>query len=215
MSPYWSRSSTYARPKNRYFESSYLQMAPRVYSDDEDAPPRRPKRVAVPSAKAHVAANAAPSHIQTPITVTDFDEDDSDIESLHSKTRRLMKGKKRARAAADGNSEGAELEPDSLLNEALPSATINPPQAPAIVDDELDADGFLKDVQVMDIDEPKKSRQEQRSRDINKIFSAPYSGDKGKKYRHCVLCSKKTKKPVAFVNEITTMRHHMDTLHRD
>lgn len=78
-------------------------MGLRVDSDDENVPPRRPKRVAVPSAKvisadntadlelhshrkAHVAANAAPSgsHI--------FDEDDSDIESLHSKTRRLTKG---------------------------------------------------------------------------------------------------------------------------
>jgi hypothetical protein len=84
-------------------------MAPHIYSDDEDTPPRRPKRVAVPSAKvisadniadlelhshrkAHVTTNAVASHIQTPITVTAFDEDDSDIESLHSKTKQLTKG---------------------------------------------------------------------------------------------------------------------------
>ncbi|KAG2752434.1 hypothetical protein P692DRAFT_201863183 [Suillus brevipes Sb2] len=198
-------------------------MAPHIYSDDEDTPPRRPKRVAVPSAKvisadniadlelhshrkAHVTTNAVASHIQTPITVTAFDEDDSDIESLHSKTKQLTKGKKRAHSAANGNSEGAELELDSLLNEVPPSATINPPQAPTIsVDDELDADRFLKDMQVMDINEPKKSCQEQRSCNINNFFSPPYSDNKGK--------NKKMKKPVAFVNEITTMRHHMDTLH--
>ncbi|KAG2145457.1 uncharacterized protein EDB93DRAFT_1104707 [Suillus bovinus] len=170
-----------------------------------------------PPRKAHGTANAAPSHIQTPTTVTASNEDDSDIDPLHSKPRRLTKGKKHAHVAANGNSElsaGAELEPDSLLNEAGPSATINPPQAPAIIDDERDADRFLKDVQVMDIDEPEKSRQEQQSRDINKKISAPYSDNKGKKYRHCVLCSKKTKKPVAFVNEVTTMRCHMEALHQ-
>ncbi|KAG2151179.1 uncharacterized protein EDB93DRAFT_1103143 [Suillus bovinus] len=166
--------------------------------------------------KAHSATNAAPSHIQTPTTVTASNEDDSDIDLLHSKPRRLTKGKKCARAAANSNSElsaGAELEPDSLLNEAGPSATINPPQAPAIVDNERDANGFLKDMQVMDIDEPKKSHQEQRSRDTNKKISAPYSDDKGKKYHHCMLCSKKTKKPVAFVNEVMTMHRHMEALH--
>jgi hypothetical protein len=63
---------------------------------------------------------------------------------------------------------------------------VNPPQAPTIsVDDELDADRFLKDMQVMDINEPKKSCQEQRSCNINNFFSPPYSDNKGKKYCHC------------------------------
>ncbi|KIK31547.1 hypothetical protein CY34DRAFT_36941, partial [Suillus luteus UH-Slu-Lm8-n1] len=61
--------------------------------------------------------------------------------------------------------------------------------------DEVDADGFLKDVQVMSIDEASENpRQEQRSRDIT---------------------NKKMKKPIAFVNEVTTMRRHMDASHRN
>jgi hypothetical protein len=40
--------------------------------------------------------------------------------------------------------------------------------------DPVDADGLLEDIDVMDIDEPLKSRREQRSRDIDALFSAPY-----------------------------------------
>jgi hypothetical protein len=55
-------------------------------------------------------------------------------------------------------------------------------------DNDVDADGFLKDVQVMDIDGPEKLHQEQRSRDINHFFSTPYTADTGKKHRNCELC---------------------------
>lgn len=53
--------------------------------------------------------------------------------------------------------------------------------------DSVDADGFLRDIEVMDIDESSKPRREQRSRDIDALFSAPYLKD-GKKYRDCLAC---------------------------
>ncbi|KAG1882697.1 hypothetical protein F4604DRAFT_1678205 [Suillus subluteus] len=130
-------------------------------------------------------------------------------------TQTAHKGKKCA-CADDGNNElsvGAGSEPDALLNEVGTSTTINAPAATA--NNELDTDRFLKDMQVMDIDEPEKLCQEQQGHNINKKISAPYCDDKGKKHCHCVLCSKKVKKPVAFVNEVMTMHHHMDALHWD
>ena len=53
--------------------------------------------------------------------------------------------------------------------------------------DPVDADGILEDIDVMDIDEPSKPRREQRSRDIDALFSAPYLKD-NKKYRDCHAC---------------------------
>jgi hypothetical protein len=51
----------------------------------------------------------------------------------------------------------------------------------------VDADGFLEDIDVMDINEPSKPRREERSRDIDALFSAPYLKDR-KKYRDCHAC---------------------------
>lgn len=49
-----------------------------------------------------------------------------------------------------------------------------PPDEPDIphvhADDDVDAEGFLKDIEVMDINEPEKPRQEHHSKDINNFF---------------------------------------------
>lgn len=82
--------------------------APHIYSDHDEAPAsaQRPKWVVMPSAKvisadntadlklhshrkAHGAANAVP---QVPAPITNFDEDESDLELIRSKPRRLTKG---------------------------------------------------------------------------------------------------------------------------
>ena len=48
--------------------------------------------------------------------------------------------------------------------------------------------GFLKDIDVMDINAPVKPRRENRSRDIDHFFSEVYtSGDK--RFRDCKKCS--------------------------
>ncbi|KAG0705535.1 hypothetical protein DFH29DRAFT_996849 [Suillus ampliporus] len=151
------------------------------------------KRVAVPSVKVICADNAADrelaSHsITSPtssrshkVTIVEVDDNDNDIEltgSTHKK--RLMKGKKRAYSP----------DPPECVNEtehdASPS-TVNALHATSSANqsDEVDADGFLKDVQVVSINEASENpHQEQRSRDITKFFSEPYT-DKGKKHRNC------------------------------
>ena len=49
-------------------------------------------------------------------------------------------------------------------------------------------DGLLKDIDVIDIDEPIKASCESRSRDIDVFFSVPYPRD-GKKVRDCNACT--------------------------
>ncbi|KAG2128903.1 uncharacterized protein EDB93DRAFT_1108892 [Suillus bovinus] len=126
-----------------------------VYSDHDQTPAsvQHPKWVVMPSAKvisadntadlklhshrkAHGAANAVP---QVPTPITNFDEDESDLKLICSKPRWLTKG----------------AEPDAVLNEVGPSTTIsNAPQV-APTSNNLDADSFLKDLEIMDINEPK------------------------------------------------------------
>lgn len=79
--------------------------------------------------------------------------------------------------------------------------------------DSVDAEGFLTDIEVMGIDEPSKPRREQRSHDIDALFSVPYLKD-GKKYRDCHACSKSHKCQVPFMNEVTTLRRHQEAAHR-
>ncbi|KAG1750510.1 uncharacterized protein EDB91DRAFT_1078530 [Suillus paluster] len=92
------------------------------------------------------------------VTIVEVDDDNNDIEltgSTHKK--RLMKGKKRA-YSPDPPEHANETEHD-----ASPS-TVNAPHATSSANhsDEVDADGFLKDVQVMSIDEASENpRQEQ------------------------------------------------------
>ncbi|KAG1725870.1 uncharacterized protein EDB91DRAFT_1086949 [Suillus paluster] len=83
------------------------------------------------------------------VTVVEVDDNDNDIELMGSThKKRLMKGKKRAYSP----------DPPECTNEtehdASPS-TVNAPHATSSANhsDEVDADGFLKDVQVMSIDE--------------------------------------------------------------
>ncbi|KAG1731054.1 uncharacterized protein EDB91DRAFT_1085179 [Suillus paluster] len=144
------------------------------YSDGEEAP-RHPKCVPVPSAKvvsadntaelelpshrnAHNASRTASaalrpsSHTQTPITEFERDDHESNGEL---NLKRLSKGKKCARTPKDDNESPPPDEPD------IPHVR---------ADDDVDAEGFLKDIKVMDIDEPEKPRQEHRSKDINNFF---------------------------------------------
>lgn len=53
---------------------------------------------------------------------------------------------------------------------------------------ETGSDGLLKDIELIDIDEPTKPTRRSRSLDIEHFFSAPYEKN-GKKYRDCNLCT--------------------------
>ncbi|KIM53775.1 hypothetical protein SCLCIDRAFT_31646 [Scleroderma citrinum Foug A] len=75
--------------------------------------------------------------------------------------------------------------------------------------DEEGPDNLLKEIHVIDIDEPIKVLCESRSRDIDAFFSAPYPKD-GKK----LLPRKSKKKSVPIVNEVTTLQHHQEALHK-
>ena len=55
--------------------------------------------------------------------------------------------------------------------------------------EETGPDGILKDIEVLEIDEPIKVSCEARSRDINALFSPPYSTKDGKKVRDCSACT--------------------------
>jgi len=89
-------------------------MVPHVYSDGEEAPLKRPKRVVVPSAKVISADNAAdqelPSHRRAHnashaanlptslgsarVTITEVDDEDNEIALISSskQAKRLIKG---------------------------------------------------------------------------------------------------------------------------
>ncbi|KAG6372380.1 hypothetical protein JVT61DRAFT_7835 [Boletus reticuloceps] len=80
---------------------------------------------------------------------------------------------------------------------------------------ETGPDGLLKDITVVDVDEPgpvKKSRAD-RSQDIDTFFSPSFIKD-GKKYRNCTPCTKLQKRPVSFVNEATTLQWHQQATHK-
>ncbi|KAG9312540.1 hypothetical protein JVU11DRAFT_6935 [Chiua virens] len=75
------------------------------------------------------------------------------------------------------------------------------------------SDSLLKDIELIDVDQPIKPTRRDRSLDINQFFSAPYETD-GKKHRDCLICSKLHKKSVHIINEVTTLRCHMEACHR-
>ncbi|KAG1781343.1 hypothetical protein EV702DRAFT_1193527 [Suillus placidus] len=213
-------------------------MVPQVYSDGEEAPTRHPKHVPVPSAKVVSADNTAelelPSHRNAHnasctasaalrpsgcLNLKQLRKGKKCVCTLEDDNKSLppdkpdilneaTTGKKKCvRIPKDDNKSPPPDEPD-ILNEA--GSSINAPHHTAQVhaDDDVDAEGFLKDIEVMDIDEPEKPHQEHCSKDINDFFSAPYASDSehGKKYCKCELCRKKMKKVVALVNKVTTMR---------
>ena len=64
----------------------------------------------------------------------------------------------------------------------------------AIAVDQLDGSSFLRDIEVMNINDSESqlaSGRERHTRDVNNFFSQPYVKDDGslKKYCSCNLCS--------------------------
>ncbi|KAG9309288.1 hypothetical protein JVU11DRAFT_10774 [Chiua virens] len=58
--------------------------------------------------------------------------------------------------------------------------------------DATGSDGLLKDVQVIDVDEPTKRGQAEHTQDIDAHFSTPYLNSDNKKVRDCNTCSSKS-----------------------
>ncbi|KAG1798855.1 uncharacterized protein HD556DRAFT_1439910 [Suillus plorans] len=174
-------------------------MAPHINSPTSDveieqAPrPTCPKRASAPTAKVLSADNAA------------------DLElSSHRKAHEAVAAKCKALVIDD---DEPSAPPDQatkkcvhkcMLDEFVPdndntSATASPVKrankhiqkcmtdALASVD-VIDAEGFLEDIEVLDIDELVKPRREQCSCDIDVLFSASYLKD-GKRYRDCDACT--------------------------
>ena len=95
------------------------------------------------------------------------------------------------------------------------------------------SDGLLKDIQVIDVDEPTKRGRAERTQDIDAHFSAPYLNSDNKKVRDCNTCrcvtfslhyqtfinrlctSKQLKKRVAIVDQTTTLRRHQQAAHEE
>ncbi|KAG8215719.1 hypothetical protein J3R82DRAFT_7611 [Butyriboletus roseoflavus] len=74
-------------------------------------------------------------------------------------------------------------------------------------------DSLLKDVQVIDVDEPTKRGQAKCTQDIDAHFSTPYLNLDNKKVWDCNTCSKQLKKCVAIVDQTTTLRRHQQAAH--
>ena len=71
-----------------------------------------------------------------------------------------------------------------------PTATITPVQNSAPVSyepKETSSDGLLRDIELIDLDEPIKPTRRSCSLDIDHFFSASYEKN-GKKYRDCLTC---------------------------
>ncbi|KAG2030879.1 hypothetical protein BDR03DRAFT_986775 [Suillus americanus] len=204
-----------------------------INSDTEEAPAPRPKRVAVPSAKVISADNAADqellshqiAHIANRAAVTldptDLDRVDNDkikLVSPHT-NKQLIKGQKQVAQSPDAKDVDFAQPPASDKDkEEDPLMSMTPPKkwqkkVPLPNADSVNAEGFLTDIKVVGIDKPSKPRQEQRSRNIDALFSVPYLKD-SKKYRDCHACSKSHKCQVPFVNEVTTLRQHQEAAHQ-
>ncbi|OJA10009.1 hypothetical protein AZE42_13011, partial [Rhizopogon vesiculosus] len=140
------------------------------------------------------------------------DANNSEIELISSHSnKRLIKGRNRA-GSPDAEDFERDDDEDTPVSKKQPKKHHKKDQHVANAD-LVDADGFLQDIEVMDINKSSKLRREQRSRDIDALFSAPYLKD-GKKYRDCHACSKSHKCAVSFVNEVTTLRRHQEAAHR-
>ncbi|TFY77607.1 hypothetical protein EWM64_g6405 [Hericium alpestre] len=85
--------------------------------------------------------------------------------------------------------------------------------------DELDSDGLLKDIELLDTDVKSSCiSNEQRCHDITEFFDPPFEKEKVadnkkiKKFRSCKICRRK-KQPQILVNEATTLRRHLEAKH--
>ena len=77
--------------------------------------------------------------------------------------------------------------PTSRSNNNYPAQTSKTPSLANEIE-ETGPDGILKDIEVVDINEPIKVSCEACSRDVNGLFSAPYIKD-GKKVQDCDACT--------------------------
>ncbi|KAG1884165.1 hypothetical protein F4604DRAFT_1677299 [Suillus subluteus] len=142
--------------------------------------------------------------LDPPITIDADSTNEDEIQLEGPRTnKRLIKGRKPvAQSAQSSDVEDADLAQSAAPDEdededkdededSLPS--MKPPKKwqkkaqPLPNADSVDAEGFLTDIEVMDVDEPLKPQREQCSRDIDTLFSAPYLKD-SKKFRDCHAC---------------------------
>ncbi|KIL64406.1 hypothetical protein M378DRAFT_106049 [Amanita muscaria Koide BX008] len=117
--------------------------------------------------------------------------------------------RKRSRAVLSDNEDTLPPPPDPSIGSNLWPRNRSNEKTPVIDLDQVDEARFLKD-----IPDTEKPRYEDRIRDITTFFTAPLQTEAGKKYRNCNECTKKQKKPVSFVNEVTTLRRHMEAAHK-
>ncbi|KAI6107722.1 hypothetical protein EV401DRAFT_1891919 [Pisolithus croceorrhizus] len=163
----------------------------------------RPRRVPAPSSRITCADNAAelalPSHRQA-----------------QAATRTIQIITKRKATTSTGNDR-------DVSDFCLQDDTLTPSYSHSSVPDDISLeptctgpDGLLQDIRVVDLDEtegPPKQRRVERSQDIDAFFSPAFMRE-GKKYRHCTACSQAECKQVSFVNEVSTLRHHMQAVHK-
>ncbi|KAG2041324.1 hypothetical protein BDR03DRAFT_1007170 [Suillus americanus] len=135
-------------------------MVPHINLDTEEAPAPHPKQVAVPSVK---------QPLGPPITIDadSANEDEIQLEGPCT-NKRLIKGRKPVvQSAQCSDVKDADLAQSAAPNEdedededSLPS--MKPPKKqqkkvqPLPNTDSVDTEGFLTDIEVMDVDEPLK-----------------------------------------------------------
>ncbi|OJT04203.1 hypothetical protein TRAPUB_5111 [Trametes pubescens] len=80
-------------------------------------------------------------------------------------------------------------------------------------DNEVDGSGFLKDVEIINVDDPEASQREEKGGDMDNFFGPPYTGQDGKRWQNCHACTKKKVKN-NYVAQISTLRRHMQATHQ-
>ncbi|KIL63845.1 hypothetical protein M378DRAFT_11915, partial [Amanita muscaria Koide BX008] len=140
---------------------------------------------------------------------------DHDLGSAFSSQHSIAR--KRSRAVLSDSKDTAQPDPAASDTNASGPHYRSNEQASAFSVDQVDDAGFLKDIDIIDVDDEagaERPRLKDRIRDINSFFTTPFQKEPGKKYRNCEECTKKQKRPVSFVNEVTTLRRHMEAAHK-
>ncbi|KAG9315554.1 hypothetical protein JVU11DRAFT_3175 [Chiua virens] len=158
---------------------------------DTEEQPHRVKRTAIPSAHVTCAENAAdlelPFHWKAQVA-TWPPEGDSTVNRL-----------------APGAESDAEIPPKKKkgLQKDHIASQANGPACDGTLTTE--SDGLLKDIQVIDVDEPTKKGQAEHTQDIDAHFSAPYLSLNNRKVWDCNACSKQLNKHIAIIDQTTTL----------
>ncbi|KAJ8689432.1 hypothetical protein PTI98_012335 [Pleurotus ostreatus] len=125
--------------------------------------------------------------------------------------------RKRAHTAIDAESDKDPIPPTSSTASKRQKPVAKP--RPALVTEEVDEDGFLKDISVQDInDEAPRKQREDSSRDIQVFFSEAFetqTSDGKRRRRRCIKCPRKhgDEQP-SFVADVSTLRRHVESNHR-